>query len=182
MRICDLKAFVEVADLGSFVKAAEKLHISQPALSRRISKLEYDLDSTLLIRTNRSVEITDSGKEFLLSARKLLAIEESARRKIHAIENQTQKSLKVAAIPSIVVSVLPDVFSELNRKHSDMAVSITDGNMDVLNDALENGSADFIVGMKYPSQQNFTSFGFTKERLGISFSSTHPLAKKKKVT
>ncbi len=61
----DLQAFVATAEKGSFRVAAEALHISQPALSRRIDKLEKTLGSRLLERTTRRVEMTHVGRQFL---------------------------------------------------------------------------------------------------------------------
>ena len=68
----DLRAFVAVAKLGSFRAAAEELHISQPALSRRIEKLEEALGVRLFHRTTRKVDMTTVGREFSHRANELL--------------------------------------------------------------------------------------------------------------
>src|SRR5579871_679450 len=70
--LVDLKAFVAVADLGSFVRAAQALNLSQPALSRRIRKLEESLCAALLERTTRHVALTMFGRDFAPKVRRFL--------------------------------------------------------------------------------------------------------------
>jgi len=74
----DLRAFVSVAKLGSFSAAAEELHLSQPALSRRIEKLESALGVRLFHRTTRKVDMTTVGREFSHRASDLLNILEQS--------------------------------------------------------------------------------------------------------
>ena len=73
-----LQAFVAVADLGSFTAAAAAVHISQPALTRRVRKLESSLGVRLFERTTRKVELTFAGREFVLNAYKQ-AVEQNYR-------------------------------------------------------------------------------------------------------
>ena len=70
--LADLRAFVALAELESFRAAAEALHLSQPALSRRIGKLEDALGVRLFDRTTRSVNLTAVGRDFSRKARELL--------------------------------------------------------------------------------------------------------------
>ena len=70
--------FVTVAELRSFRRAAERLHMAQPPLSQAIRRLERQLGAELLKRTSRSVELTEAGKAFLPEARKVLAGAEAA--------------------------------------------------------------------------------------------------------
>jgi DNA-binding transcriptional LysR family regulator len=67
-----LQAFARIAELGTFHKAAQALHLSQSALSRRISKLEEELGVRLLDRTTRKVRLTAVGRDFLPQARRLI--------------------------------------------------------------------------------------------------------------
>ena len=70
--LADLRGFLAVADLGSFKAAADALHLSQSALSRRVSKLEEALGVLLLARTTRKVELTTVGRSFVPKARNVL--------------------------------------------------------------------------------------------------------------
>jgi DNA-binding transcriptional LysR family regulator len=73
MEIRQLLQFIAVAELRSFRRAAERLHMAQPPLSQAIRRLEHQLDVVLLKRTSRSVELTEAGKAFLLEARNVVA-------------------------------------------------------------------------------------------------------------
>ena len=69
----ELKAFLTVADLGSFSRAAEQLHLTQPAVSKRIQRLESSLSTRLFDRVGRRIFLTDAGKTLEPRARELLA-------------------------------------------------------------------------------------------------------------
>ena len=70
--LSDLRAFLAVADLGSFRAASEHLHLSQSAVSRRVDKLEDALDVALFVRTTRRVELTTIGRAFVHKARAVM--------------------------------------------------------------------------------------------------------------
>ena len=113
----DLQAFVATADKGSFRVAAETLHISQPALSRRIDKLEKTLGPRLLERTTRRVETTAIGKQFLEEARAALDILDSAVFRL-GDEAALQRGLvTVAAIPSAAMHLLSDAIGIFAGRH-----------------------------------------------------------------
>ena len=76
MDIRQLTYFLEVARQQSMTKAAEVLHVSQPALSKMVKGLEEELDMTLIIRTNKSSEVTDAGKIVMDYAKKMIALNE----------------------------------------------------------------------------------------------------------
>ena len=78
VELSEIQGFVAVAEKGSFRAAAESLFISQPALSRRIEKLEAELGSRLVERTTRRVSLTESGRQFLTHAQAVLAEMEKA--------------------------------------------------------------------------------------------------------
>ncbi|MBR9906225.1 MAG: LysR family transcriptional regulator, partial [Gammaproteobacteria bacterium] len=78
LEFLDLLAFVLVAELGTFHEAAQRLHLSQPALTRRIQKLEELLEVELLERTTRRTRLTPIGADFLPRARRMLEEYESS--------------------------------------------------------------------------------------------------------
>ncbi|MDX1455934.1 MAG: LysR family transcriptional regulator, partial [Marinobacter sp.] len=67
-----LKAFVTIVDLGSFSEAAETLHLTQPAISKRLAALENQLGSPLLDRSQRNLQLTEAGARLLPHARRIL--------------------------------------------------------------------------------------------------------------
>ena len=104
-----LQAFVAVAERGSFRAAAEQIHLSAPALSRRIDKLETILGARLFNRTTRAVELTSMGRVFLERARAALDDLEFAILGISDIAASSSGRLTVACVPSAAIHFLPSV-------------------------------------------------------------------------
>ncbi|KHL72274.1 LysR family transcriptional regulator, partial [Pseudomonas putida] len=95
----DIRSFVKIAELGSFHEAAEVLHLSQPALSRRIKKLEEGLGTPLLERTTRRVSLTTVGRDFLPKARRLLDDFEDSILSIRELAERQTGQVTLACIP-----------------------------------------------------------------------------------
>ena len=102
-----LQAFVAVADRGSFRAAADSIHLSAPALSRRIDKLEKVLGARLLHRTTRAVALTPLGRVFLERARAALDDLESAILGIADIASSRAGRVTLACVPSAALHFLP---------------------------------------------------------------------------
>lgn len=112
-----LQAFVCVAELGSFVKAAQQLHLTQTALTRRIQKLEQSLDIRLLDRTTRKVELTATGRDFLPQARHLVL---DAQRTLERVRDKARAGLghfTLACVPSLTTHVLPQLIKAYAQSH-----------------------------------------------------------------
>ena len=97
-----LRYFVAVAEELHFGRAAERLYVAQPVLSRQVRKLEQELGTDLLLRTSRSVTLTPAGLRLLDEARSLLAAAELARRHIDDIAGE-RAELTIATRPLVVV-------------------------------------------------------------------------------
>lgn len=115
-----LRYFLAVADLLNFGRAAERLHIAQPALSRQIRSLEHDLGAILFDRDRHRVELTAAGRQLLEDAPALLAGAAAARRRVAAAGRGTQ-SLSVGFRAGIVVTAAVRVF---RADHPDTAVEL----------------------------------------------------------
>src|SRR3546814_4519492 len=96
----DIRSFVKIAELGSFHEAADALHLSQPALSRRMKKLEEGLGTALLDRTTRKVSLTSVGRDFLPKARRLLDDFDDSILNIRKLAESQIGRVTLACIPS----------------------------------------------------------------------------------
>ncbi|MGX9427787.1 MULTISPECIES: LysR family transcriptional regulator [Bradyrhizobium] len=107
MDIKQIAYFQAVADCGSFAKASERLHISQPAISAQIGQLEAELAATLLVRHARGIRLTPAGVVFLEHGREILAKIEQARSAVADLDREVSGSVTIAMITTIANVVAP---------------------------------------------------------------------------
>ncbi|RMG50293.1 MAG: LysR family transcriptional regulator [Gammaproteobacteria bacterium] len=116
MDIDNLRAFVEVADLGSFSRAAERLHLTQPAVSKRIAALEEALDVQLFDRVGRGITLTEAGRTLLEGARRILASVEDTRTRIDNLSGEVAGRLRLATSHHIGLHRLPEPLRTFTRR------------------------------------------------------------------
>lgn len=143
----ELEAFVAVAELGNFQRAADKLHLTQPGLSRRIRKLEQTLGVELFQRTTRSVSLTGVGRHFLPMARQQIAQLETMLSSVREIAEKRFGKIRLASLPTVVSRVLPDVLRRYAGKYPKVGVQIFDGNHDFVVGQVRAGVAEFGISM-----------------------------------
>lgn len=149
--LADLRAFLAVADLGSFRAASDALHLSQSALSRRIDKLEDALGVALFNRTTRKVELTVVGRTFVHKARNVLNELDSALLGIEDVAARLRGEVTLACVPSAVGHFLPAVVDRYHSRYPAIRIRVLDeASSDVLL-AVTRGDADF--GLTYIGTQ-----------------------------
>jgi len=119
-----IRAFVAVADERHFGHAAERLHQSQPALSRTIKALEHAVGVPLLRRTTRRVELTPAGDAFLRRAQSLMAGLADAVGEAHRAAAGLSGTLTIAYMDFAILGVLPDMVAQFRRQHPDIMVEL----------------------------------------------------------
>lgn len=124
MDLANLAAFVAVAEHGRFSAAAEQLHLTQPAVSKRIAQLEASLDARLFDRLGRQVAPTEAGQLLLPRARQLLAEAESARQALRGMGEGVGGSLRFATSHHIGLHRLPPLLRRFAAKHPQVALDI----------------------------------------------------------
>jgi DNA-binding transcriptional LysR family regulator len=133
-----LRYFVAVAEELHFGRAAERLYIAQPVLSRQIRKLEHELGADLLVRTSRNVSLTPAGTRLLDEARSLLMVAEVSRRRIRDIIRD-QAELTVGFFIGDEFTSARDAFA---AGHPDVQLELLRIYWDNQTDVLHNGEAD----------------------------------------
>lgn len=149
--LADLRGFLAVADLGSFRAAAESMHLSQSAVSRRVDKLEEALGVDLFVRTTRRVELTTIGRTFVHKARAVMNELESALLGIADFAERISGEVTVACVPSAVGYFLPAVIGDFHRLHPRIRVRLIDESSADILLAVANGEAD--LGLTYIGTQ-----------------------------
>lgn len=178
----DLLAFKAVAELGSFRKAAEAVHISQPAFSRRIDKLEQALGARLLDRTTRRVDLTTVGRDFYRQLREILDALDTTLLGIRGVAATKMGEVTVACVPSAVNYFLTGVIALYHQRYPKIRVKIIDDSANKVLLAVANGEADF--GLNFVgSQENDVEFEpLLEESFVAACRRDHPLASRAQVS
>lgn len=133
-----LRYFVAMAEELHFVRAAERLHITQPVLSRQIRALEHDLRAQLFLRDKRSTKLTAAGRQLLEDARPLLASARALRRRVEQAAHGA-RTFTVGLMPGITVTATIRIFT---ARHPELTVSVVRTSRDDQTEALHDGRVD----------------------------------------
>lgn len=179
--LADLRAFLAVADLGSFRAGSDLLHLSQSALSRRIDKLEDALGVQLFTRTTRKVELTTVGRAFVHRARNVLNELDIALLGIQDVAERLSGEVTLACVPSAVGHFLPTVFDEYHLRYPRIRIRVLDeASSDVLL-AVTRGDADFGVTYIGTQEADIDFRPLIEEAFVLACPLAHPLARRKSV-
>lgn len=179
-----LKAFLAITECGSLGLAAESLHITQPALSRTIRRLESQLGVPLFERRPTGMELTMFGRALfphasLLNTENALAVEQ-----INALRGLGQGTIRIGSVASAAIMLLPAVLNSLLETWPQLQVQITEGVEDVLETALTNNTVDVVIGGPIKENEHIVQVaehGFT-DRYSVLSAVHHPLQGKGALT
>jgi DNA-binding transcriptional LysR family regulator len=183
MELRHLRYFVVVAEEQNVTRAAERLHVSQPPLSRQIRDLEEELGVGLFRRTAKSLALTEAGKIFLNEARAVLLQAEKAVQTVRAIAAGERGQLRVGYAPSLTVELLPKALRAFEGQCPGVRVTLHDLSTEECVQRLAARKLDVALTVR-PSGRSMR--GLTFERL-ISYplccavGAAHPLAQKRSV-
>jgi DNA-binding transcriptional LysR family regulator len=179
--LSDLQAFRAVAELGNFRRAAESVHISQPAFSRRIDKLEQALGVRLLERTTRRVELTAVGRDFDRKVRALLDDLDNMLLGVRGVAATRMGEVTIACVPSTVYYYLSQVISRYRERFPKIRVRIFDASANEVLSAVARSEADFGINFIGGQEPDIEFQPLLEERFVAACRRDHPLAKKRKV-
>ncbi|MDC7720923.1 LysR family transcriptional regulator [Priestia megaterium] len=163
----DLRIFKCVAEAKSLSKAAEVLGYVQPHISQRIKNLEEELDTKLLIRTNRGVTLTNEGEALFNYAQLILRLMEEAKAEVNP--NKFKRSLIIGASQTVSATKVPSLFSSFLKEHQSIEVKIKTDRKQVLQEMLSYGEIDglFLSGA-YNEAQFETVYHYAEKMVLIS--------------
>jgi DNA-binding transcriptional LysR family regulator len=179
-----LRYFVAVAEMENVSRAALKLHVSQPALSRQIRDLEGEIGFCLLERTAKSVSLTDAGRAFLNDARTLLQQADEAVKKAHAVASAEPTELHVGYSPMPTAEMLPKTLRAFQQAMPNVHVRSHDWtNKDILN-GIRDGRLQLgliIPPAKASALHDMRYEELFQERVGVAVAPQHPFARRRAI-
>jgi DNA-binding transcriptional LysR family regulator len=142
LNLRDIRALVAVAEAGSFTRAAERLHLSQPALTVQIRRLEEAVGARLFDRNSRNVALTPTGRELLPLLRKSLQDMENVLRDARAMGEGESGTIRIACLPTFASSVLPELIIDMKRDVPRAVFQVRDVVASTVNALVRNEDAD----------------------------------------
>ena len=178
----DLLAFRAVAELGNFRRAAEAVHISQPAFSRRIEKLEQALGAKLLERTTRRVSLTAVGRDFARKVQQLLDDLDTTLLGIRGIAATRLSEVTIACVPSTVYYYLSRVIVRYRESYPKIRLRVFDAGANEVLNAVARGEADFGLNFIGSQEPDIDFHPLLEERFVAACRRDHALARKRSVS
>ncbi len=165
MDIRQLRYFVNVAELGSFSRAAAFLSVAQPALSRQIRNLESELDTRLLYRTGRGVAVTESGRQLLDHAKAILDQMDRLRDDIAMVRERPSGSVTLGMPPTITQVLVTPLIRHLRARYPDISLQVAEGFSGFVNEWLASGRLDIAVLYNAPRTKHLLTEKLLTEEL-----------------
>lgn len=180
--IRQIEAFLKVAECGSFTRAAERLHVAQPALSQHVRDLESELGIRLFDRTTRRVELTEGGREFRNTAAKIVEDLELAARHAHELATRKRGKVAIATPPLLAGAVLPWAIADFHEQFPGVQVGVVEARADEIVEMVRSGQVDCGLGTFRAGEDGVASTAVTSDSLALFCPPAHPLAKLKRLS
>lgn len=181
MEFRQLKYFLETAKYKNITKAADSLHISQPALSKMIKGLEEELGAPLLIRTNKTSEITDAGKIVIDYTQKIINLLDEMTITLNDLTDLTRGQITIGLPPIIGSLFFPQVMAKFHRQFPNVHINITEYGGARVVKSVEEGEIELGVAVQPINNQLFDVYPIVEEEMKLLVPSTHPFADRKEV-
>lgn len=176
-----LETFCAVAETVSLSRAAEQLHITQPAVTRQIKALEQELGAVLLTRTSHGVELTPAGRSVLGHARQALAAVEACRRAAAEAAPGGGGQLRIAAGHMVMQFLLPPVLAEFRAQHPQVQITLYTGHYQECLDHLGRYEADLALISTPNIGSGLKAVPLLRDPVVVAMVPDHPLAQRTEV-
>ncbi|MGG0719638.1 LysR family transcriptional regulator [Robertmurraya massiliosenegalensis] len=181
MEIRQLKYFLTIAKCKSITKAAEILHVSQPALSKMMKGLEDELGMTLLLRSNKSNELTDAGVIVMEYAQKIFSEIDNMSRTLNDLTNLEKGEIQIGLPPIIGSLFFPNMMADFHKKYPKIKMNVTEYGAAKVVKSVDDGELDLGVVVLPVNGRIFNIYPIVEERMKLLVYHEHRLASSKKV-
>ena len=182
MDIRTMQYYLAVVREGTISAAAEALHVAQPSLSRQMKELEEELGTSLFVRGNRRINLTEEGMILRKRAEEMVRLMQMTEEEISQVKNHISGSVRIGAGESYSFHYLSRTAASLAEDHPDIRFHITSGDTQDLMDELNNGLIDFAVIFTEVNHLLYQSIQLpTEDGFGVLMPKNSPLAQKKEI-
>lgn len=181
LELRQLQLFIEVAKHKSITKAAESMHLSQPALSKSIRVLEEELGMTLVIRANKTSDLTDAGKIVLEYAQKMVGILSEMKTTLNDITNLSRGQITIGLPPIIGSLFFPRVIAKFHHAFPNIELNITEYGGARVVKSVEEGEFELGVAVLPIDEKQFDVYPIVEEEMKLLVFKDHRLASRKVV-
>lgn len=183
MEIRQLRAFVAIAETGTFTAGALRVHVTQAAISMQIRQLETEIGAKVFVRAPRHVILTEAGEQLLRRARHILREHDAALDEIAELAGAERGRLRIGSASAMVLTdQLPSILKELRDQHPAAEIAVTSGTSEVLVDQILAGEVDIAFVSLPVDVRGIKTERLSDDQLVAIASPRHKLAKQRTIS
>ena len=183
MEIRVLRSFLEAAREGNMTRAAERLYLSQPTVSKQIRELEEELGAKLFVRSNYSVRLTEAGMLLKERAEDILSLVDRTEAEFKSLEEVNSGDLYIGAPESEAMGLFAEAMHELREKYPKIRCNIYSGNLTDVCERLDKGLLDLAIVMSWADLSKYGCLRLPmKDTWGVLMRRDDPLTEKETVS
>jgi len=183
LEIRQLKAFVAIAETGTFTAAALRVHVTQAAISMQIRQLENEVGAKLFVRAPRHVILTEAGEHLLQRARQILLEHDSALEEIAELAGAERGRLRIGSASAMVLTEpLPKILNAIRKQHPQAEVTVVSGTSEALVEQILGGELDLAFVSLPVEARGVQTERLSEDQLVAIGSPRHRLAKQRTVS
>ena len=183
MEIRQLRAFVAIAESGTFTAGALRVHVTQAAISMQIRQLENEIGAKVFVRAPRHVILTEAGEQLLRRARHILREHDAALDEIAELAGAERGRLRIGSASAMVLTdQLPSILAELHSQHPGAEIGVTSGTSEVLVDQILAGDIDIAFVSLPVDVRGIKTERLSEDQLVAIASPKHKLAKQRTIS
>ena len=183
MEIRQLRAFVAIAESGTFTAGAQRVHVTQAAISMQIRQLETEIGAKVFVRAPRHVILTEAGEHLLRRARQMLREHDAAVDEIAELAGAERGRLRIGSASAMVLTdELPAILKELRKQHPRAEITVMSGTSETLVDQILAGELDIAFVSLPVDARGIQTERLSEDQLVAIASPRHKLAKQKTIS
>ena len=181
MEFRQLVYFIAIAEELNFSRAAERLHLSQPALSKQIQALENSLEIELFNRTKHWVKLTPAGKQFLITARSTLQQLEQGVKAAQQVARGEIGWLRIGFPNPALLTIVPNILDRYRSLYPEVKLTLVGGGTETQVEALRTHLCDVSLVYTPIREDTLSTYPLCEETFLVALPKSHPLTKQKRV-